>query len=351
MFKLASLFVIFVLFDVGWTRTINIHRGDSARSPATEECIQKGQNGDCDFYQCFEQRHPCVWNNFAIRHGWTFCRRLDEEYVNLTPEGKRWLNDTRQCAMGTMLAYYRSDRRQCRSLEQHMVGVHSSCSVQMGICNADLLLANREVLLRVYTFSPEVVEKLLSTLEHCGEESIQPIVDWLKQAYATAVDHTSALLDEVPSVEDVRRRLPTKDEILRQLPTTDQIRALLPSNEELAQFRSDVSKLGDEIANALPSRQDISKLGDDIVQALPSRQDISKLGSDISRALPSRHDIAKLGNDISRALPSGEDIKKAVPSRDEIVNGLRSGEQAVRKRLPSRQQVSRAIAGLGKWFD
>lgn len=67
-------------------------------------------------------------------------------------QGKRWLNDTRQCAMGTMLAYYRSDRRQCRSLEQHMVGVHSSCSVQMGICNADLLLANREVLLRVYTF-------------------------------------------------------------------------------------------------------------------------------------------------------------------------------------------------------
>ena len=55
-------------------------------SAIDETCIAKAQRGDCMFYVCFDQRHPCMSNEYALTYGWRFCKRYDNNYNRFTPE-------------------------------------------------------------------------------------------------------------------------------------------------------------------------------------------------------------------------------------------------------------------------
>lgn len=256
----------------------------NAVNPIDEECIGKARSGDCSFYECFERRHPCLWNNFAIKHGWTYCRRFNSEYAKLTPQGQQWLNSTRQCAMMTMVAYYRSETTNCPEMETQFQKIHSQCSVDNGICNGRIALENKRVFFRVYKLSTTVMTKFLRTLDHCSEDTIQPAINWLQESFNTAVEHSSKIMDNLPSVDDIRKKIPSPDEIINKLPSRETMLNMMPSKDEIMKrmpSRDDIMKhmpSTDEIRKRLPSSSEIlSKLpsGDDMMNKLPSRKDIT----------------------------------------------------------------------------
>ena len=55
-------------------------------SDISAECLQKAADGDCLFYTCFDERHPCELNNWALSYGWRFCKRYDQMYDTFTQE-------------------------------------------------------------------------------------------------------------------------------------------------------------------------------------------------------------------------------------------------------------------------
>lgn len=160
-------------------------RKQQAAQPIDADCVSKALGGDCSFYQCFNQRHPCnaSSSNYAIDYGWKYCSRFDTHRNRLTEEGQRWLNGTRTCSMEKMLEYYRANAILCSEIETDMKEKHAVCEETNGLCRGSLIMDNKEVLVDVFTVSVNSGSHLLYSVEKCAVAHLGEAVSWLRDRF------------------------------------------------------------------------------------------------------------------------------------------------------------------------
>jgi len=152
----------------------------TAAIPIEDSCIDYAHGGDCQFFRCFEDRHPCPSRNYAIDYGWRFCSRFDLEKSRMTVDGQRWLNDTRQCIMEQLLAFYLEDSVVCSDLAATMKDQRGSCEVESGLCSAGILVDNKEVFTDVYSFNRQSATQFVHSVKHCTISTARQVANWFR---------------------------------------------------------------------------------------------------------------------------------------------------------------------------
>jgi len=195
------LCLILVGHDVTATSILDAFRTprQNAVGPIEDSCVEHAHTGSCQFYLCFEERHPCHSRNYATDYGWRFCSRFDREKDRMTTEGSRWLNDTRQCTMEHLLVFYRADRIICSDLAATMKDQHASCEVESGLCRGRLLFNNREVFTDVYALNRQSATQFGHSVKHCAISTARQVATWFRDR----LGHVSVM----PVVREVRTQL------------------------------------------------------------------------------------------------------------------------------------------------
>lgn len=177
--------------------------GNSGRQEALgdidPECLQKASDGDCDFYTCFEARHPCDSHNYALNYGLRFCHRFREEYDQFNQQGQELISGTRRCSMMAMLEHYNASHVNCEDVEAEAKMSHSICERQHGICDISMLMANKERIRAIYfdNFSRRALVRLLYTINQCGTGGMNEFITWILSNANQGLAIFSSLLQQL----------------------------------------------------------------------------------------------------------------------------------------------------------
>jgi len=185
MKMLLILCLMLVAHEVTATSILDAFTSTSqdAVGPVEESCVEYAHAGNCQFFRCFEDRHPCSTRNYAIDYGWRFCSRFDNEKDRMTVDGQRWLNDTRQCTMEHLLAFYREDSITCSDVAATMKDQRGSCEVESGLCSAGVLVDNREVFTDVYALNRQSATQFVHSMKHCTISTARQVATWFRDQF------------------------------------------------------------------------------------------------------------------------------------------------------------------------
>lgn len=139
-----------------------------------EECESK--RSSCDFYSCVEKEMPCGKDGYFIGFGDRFCRRFDNILDKLSPEGKTWFFNARQCLTGKILS--RNKYNNCQEIEEKSYNDHKPCYMDTGYC--DLTSSDKFQIMKV--ISPLLLKMNVLIMGHeiqmgCMKMSRAKIVD------------------------------------------------------------------------------------------------------------------------------------------------------------------------------
>lgn len=149
-----------------------------AEGPVSQDCINLARRGDCHFYTCFDERHPCTNNNYALNYGWRYCVRFEQNYPMFTQQGKDWVNNTRKCAMDKMLEFYEATHINCEDVQAEMKDNHGRCEADHGLCDSNLLTENKEAFRNIYGVTKKTVMRFVFSVKHCGLSTVRDVVGW-----------------------------------------------------------------------------------------------------------------------------------------------------------------------------
>ncbi|CAH1795481.1 unnamed protein product [Owenia fusiformis] len=144
------------------------HPVQPALAEVSDECIRYAETGDCRFYQCFEERHPCGHGAYIQKYGWGYCHGFVREINRFNTRGKRWVNETKKCSMRALLTKYRASQYDCHAIKHHAEDTHRDCAINKGFCA--ILWPNREALMDIYKLGSK--KHLLRTIAVCGRDAI-----------------------------------------------------------------------------------------------------------------------------------------------------------------------------------
>ncbi|KAK7097548.1 uncharacterized protein [Littorina saxatilis] len=116
--------------------------------PIDEQCIAHGEAGNCEFYDCFEQRLSCGASGYMKKFGTPYCDRFQRSLSTFTPQGQAFVNGSSQCLTKALLPYYRQDQVDCHRLSHEAFDVVSSCYASNGFCV--VLKDNAPVFMDIY---------------------------------------------------------------------------------------------------------------------------------------------------------------------------------------------------------
>ncbi|XP_063409998.1 uncharacterized protein LOC134693199 [Mytilus trossulus] len=104
--------------------------------PVDASCTRKGQNGDCEFYRCFEKRRQCGSSGYLIGYGYKYCARFRNRYDRFTRAGKNWIDCVRSCLTRKLIGKYQENVvGQCDELKSYAFDTHVNCYLNCGFCN------------------------------------------------------------------------------------------------------------------------------------------------------------------------------------------------------------------------
>ncbi|XP_078620532.1 uncharacterized protein LOC144887281 isoform X2 [Branchiostoma floridae x Branchiostoma japonicum] len=110
---------------------------DDPKEAIQSECEAKALQGDCDFYNCLERRHPCGLKGFASREGRPLCERLKIKKGLFNAQGQAWVNDFTKCLTRSLLPKYRDESISCRHINNYGYQAQDSCFIDNGICDLE----------------------------------------------------------------------------------------------------------------------------------------------------------------------------------------------------------------------
>ncbi|KAI8514393.1 hypothetical protein Bbelb_087170 [Branchiostoma belcheri] len=108
-----------------------VHFGQAVQA----DCEAKALQGDCDFYNCLERRHPCGLKGFASREGRTLCEALKKKKGLFNAQGQAWVTDFTKCLTRSLLPKYREESISCRHIHNFGYRAQDSCFIDTGICD------------------------------------------------------------------------------------------------------------------------------------------------------------------------------------------------------------------------
>eukprot|EP00058_Branchiostoma_floridae_P013149 XP_002598637.1 hypothetical protein BRAFLDRAFT_67034 [Branchiostoma floridae] len=110
---------------------------DDPKEAIQSECEAKALQGDCDFYNCLERRHPCGLKGFASREGRPFCEELKRKKGLFTAQGQAWVTDFTKCLTRSLLPKYREESISCRHINNYGYRVQDTCFIDAGVCELE----------------------------------------------------------------------------------------------------------------------------------------------------------------------------------------------------------------------
>ncbi|KAI8516841.1 hypothetical protein Bbelb_054220 [Branchiostoma belcheri] len=108
-----------------------------------DECQDKAVQGDCDFYNCLERRHPCGSKGFALQEGRPFCEELKIKKELFDAQGQDFVTVFTKCMTRSLLPEYRNDSISCIHIKNLGYRAQDNCFVEAGIC--DLVESSKNV--------------------------------------------------------------------------------------------------------------------------------------------------------------------------------------------------------------
>ncbi|XP_076468062.1 stanniocalcin-like [Babylonia areolata] len=134
--------------SAGWFLGNRERTAVSGGRPVDEECVEEGEAGGCEFFNCFEERLPCGRDFYMQRYGNYYCRRFQRYMANFTAEGQTFLLDSQQCITESLLEYYRRNDLNCHELEHAAIALIRPCYIRHGFCG--IIRDNKEPFLQVF---------------------------------------------------------------------------------------------------------------------------------------------------------------------------------------------------------
>ncbi|XP_078700603.1 uncharacterized protein LOC144927183 isoform X1 [Branchiostoma floridae x Branchiostoma belcheri] len=108
---------------------------DDPEEAVQADCVTKALQGDCDFYNCLERRHPCGPKEFASREGRTLCEALKKKKGLFNAQGQAWVTKFTKCLTRSLLPKYREESISCRHIHNFGYRAQDSCFIDTGICD------------------------------------------------------------------------------------------------------------------------------------------------------------------------------------------------------------------------
>ncbi|PVD35234.1 hypothetical protein C0Q70_06515 [Pomacea canaliculata] len=147
--------------DAWWIFSRNNERTATADGrPVDSACVAHGQSGNCEFFNCFEQRLPCGREFYMQRYGNFYCNRFQTFMPSFTAAGQEFLRNTQQCMNQRLLDTYSRDYVNCHNLEHDAVAAVGDCYRRHGFC--DIIGDNAQQLWR----------EILGLARHCGGQAL-----------------------------------------------------------------------------------------------------------------------------------------------------------------------------------
>ncbi|GFO19596.1 stanniocalcin-like protein [Plakobranchus ocellatus] len=146
----AKLLILAVLANASYaflfTRTTPVAQAEGRE--VDETCLARAAEGDCEFYNCFEQRLPCGRDYYMLRQGHYYCNKMNTRKHLFTPAGQQFIENVQQCLMGPLQEIYTREFIDCHTLEHEAVAAIAPCFNEHNFC--DTLETDSEEFFRVY---------------------------------------------------------------------------------------------------------------------------------------------------------------------------------------------------------
>ena len=172
-----------------------------------DDCVRKANQGDCDFYTCFENRRNCGSKGYMLAYGRKYCNKFGEDYDNFTEQGQQWIDCTRQCLTGALRSSYRANTlagQGCHDVKVLAFHTHVDCYVNCGFCN--IWSTNKAALFGVYSVKDflqwQAIAQVTSVGNQCFVTAIDSMVLWAHSVGSHVVDVASQVGNAVSQVGD-----------------------------------------------------------------------------------------------------------------------------------------------------
>lgn len=172
---------------------------DGAVCSKDDGCILKANQGDCDFYTCFENRRKCGIEGYMLASGRKYCNRFGEHYDNFTSAGQKWIKCSRQCLTSALIDNYLADipaGHGCEEIKSYAFLTHVDCYVDCGFC--DIWRTNIEALFDVFSVEDflewEAIKQVTNIAKKCFADAIDSLIEWARSA-ASEVENVASPIE------------------------------------------------------------------------------------------------------------------------------------------------------------
>ena len=140
---------------------------------ADQHCIDLANNGDCEFYSCFENRRNCGPNGYMIGYGGKYCHRFGQHYDSFNAAGKKWIDCARKCLTKALIQSYQANApagNECANVTSLAFHTHVDCYHDCGFCH--VWNSNKLALLSVYQLGDFLAQRSLSQVYGVGKKCL-----------------------------------------------------------------------------------------------------------------------------------------------------------------------------------
>ncbi|XP_076456436.1 stanniocalcin-like [Babylonia areolata] len=122
-----------VLLMAGFTWASPKSRVGKDISSDDDRCVEKGNAGDCEFWRCFEERHPCG-RQFDMQIACHKCEAFYHNISNFTEQGQTFLRRSMLCFLNSFSRIYYQNI-ECATLRTMPLQNSIICILREGFCD------------------------------------------------------------------------------------------------------------------------------------------------------------------------------------------------------------------------
>ncbi|KAK3767071.1 hypothetical protein RRG08_017946 [Elysia crispata] len=159
-----------------------------------QSCLAHAQNGNCEFYNCFERRLPCGRNYYMVKHGHYYCNKIVAATPRFTSAGQEFLGNITQCLMEPLQEIYTRDSVNCHDLEHEAVAAIAPCFNQHNFC--EVLRSDAEEFFRIYEFhdlftrgATKLWRAMMTIAANCGNQYARQFTSLASETLLSSVNN------------------------------------------------------------------------------------------------------------------------------------------------------------------
>lgn len=147
-------------------------------------CVQKGKDGSCDFYTCFDNYRNCGTGGYALHYGLKYCNRFNDYKHQFASDDQTMINCVRKCLTHSLLGSYQAidgAGQYCDHIQDTAFDSHVRCYYDCNFCQ--VWSHNKIALKNVYEigdfFSIEAIKQVSLVGGKCAKTLRHDIAHWV----------------------------------------------------------------------------------------------------------------------------------------------------------------------------